>query len=122
MINNVEINQLLIQLVPVAIVLGLMIFLTSKVKKRNLETINKLKEQDVEKFKKVKIYNAYLRLIVFGLIGLFWIGGGIYNYLKFPEQTKIIPIFICLLGVGLVGIGFRNFLLNKNVSKKDNEK
>ena len=59
-----------------------------------------------------------MRLIVFGLIGLFWIGGGIYNYLKFPEQTKIIPIFICLLGVGLVGIGFRNFLLNKNVSKK----
>lgn len=119
--NNVQFDQLLIQIIPAVIILAVMVFLTSKVKRRNRETLNKLKVQDNEKFEKAKTYNAYLRLGVFGLIGLFWIGGGIFNYLKFPEQSKILPMFIVLIGVGLIFIGLRSYFVNKNGSANKNE-
>ena len=113
--NNVQFDQLLIQLIPAVIIIGVIIFLTSKVKKRNRENLNELKEQNDEKYKKVKIYESYLRLIVMGLAGAFLAGAGTYNYLKFPEQPKILPISIAAFGIAMIAFGLRSYISNRNI-------
>lgn len=106
-------KQILIELAPSFLIVMVLIFglfiASRRVKKKNTKTIADLKEQSPEKWKKVIKYNAYLKLVLWSAFGIFWFGGGIYNFLHFPEGNKLPALFMVCLGIGFISLGIWSY-------------
>ena len=100
-------------LLPSFVILLIFLFalfsLRKRVYKKSVNKLDDLKEQDSEKWKKVIKYNAYLKLLMWSIIGLFTLGGGLYNFFKFPNGEKLIVIFAGLVAILFIYAGVSSY-------------
>ncbi len=102
-------KQILSELAPQFFIFLIIVFVlvlaSSRIRKNNAKSLDDLRKKDSDKFEKITKFNAYLKLFLWAAFGLFWIGGGIYNSMLFPDGNKLPALFMGCSGVGLVGFG-----------------
>lgn len=113
-----QLTEILMQSAPFIIILTLALFLSLKVRNKNQQDMTALREQDVEKHNQVVKYNSYLRLSLWLAFGLFWLAGGIYNALLFPEGNKLPALFMICLGIGFGGFSIWSYFKKGNKTQK----
>jgi hypothetical protein len=94
---------------------GLLIFLLfvfriiSQKEKKNAKSLENLKEQEPEKWKKIVKYNAYIKLAGWSFLGILALGGGVYRFFKFPDEEKLQVLFVVLIAILFIFAGVSSY-------------
>ena len=95
-------------LILLVVIFGLLIA-TTQIKKKSKVTLDNLSRQNPDKSNKTTKYNAYFKLLLWTIFGIFWFAGGVYNFLHFPEGNKLPAFFFSGIGIIFIGIGIWNY-------------
>ena len=102
--------SLLPSFILLLVFLFLIFFARKRVDKKTATSLDNLKEQDFEKWKKVVKFNAYLKFLGWCGAGGLALSGATYRYFNFPNEEKLFVWFGGCIAILFIWAGVSSYL------------